>query len=330
MKIIADENIPYLRGRLEGLAEVIYADQNEFTRELVSDADALLIRTRTRCNESLLKDSTVRLVATATIGTDQIDIPWCESHGITVRNSPGCNAPGVAQYVWSSILHIGIDPAKVRIGVIGHGNVGSIVAEWGRRLGAEVLVNDPYKDDIATVELPYLLQNTDIVTLHTPLTLTGSYPTFHLIGAKELKMMKPGALLINAARGPVTDTRALVEALKERKIRAVIDTWEGEPVIDRELLDCAEIGTFHIAGYSREGKERATRMVLEALEEKFGLTIDKSGLAGDYTEAATLTAESIKDSYNPYEDDRLLRTSPDDFEQLRHDYNYRREVGSND
>lgn len=133
MKIVIDEKIPFAEGRIPG-AEVIAMPAGKINRDSVSDADALMTRTRTRCDAALLEGSRVKVVATATIGTDHIDIPWCESHGITVRNAPGCNAPGVAVYVWSTLLRNGFEPEKSTIGVIGCGNVGSIVAQWGKDL----------------------------------------------------------------------------------------------------------------------------------------------------------------------------------------------------
>lgn len=329
MKIIADENIPFLRGRLEGVADITYVDQFGFTPELVRDADALLIRTRTPANEALLAGSGVRLVATATIGTDQIDIPWCREHGITVRNAPGCNAPGVAQYVWSALLREGFDPKRHTLGVVGSGNVGGIVADWGRKLGARVVVSDPPRQRAGMPDdympLHELMKTCDAVTLHTPLTRTGADATFHLIGEEEIALMRPGALLVNAARGPVADGKAMLRALLDKRIRAVIDTWEGEPAIDPELLAEADFGTFHIAGYSLEGKQRATRMVLEALEDTFGLTLDKSGLAPAYSAPAHIDAGEILRSYNPADDTEPLRRNPEAFDRLRHDYNFRPE-----
>ena len=148
MKIIADQNIPWLQGRLEKAGvDMTYVDQWGFTPELARDADALLIRTRTRCDEKLLQGSSVRLVATATIGTDQIDLDWCGANGIAVANAPGCNAPGVAQYVWSALLRSGFDPAKDTLGIVGCGNVGSIVLEWGRKLGVCLLYTSPSPRD---------------------------------------------------------------------------------------------------------------------------------------------------------------------------------------
>lgn len=330
MKIIADDNIPYLRGRLEPVADVEYVDQHGFTPEIVKDADALLIRTRTQCNKALLEGSNVKLVATATIGTDQIDIPWCESAGIEVKNSPGCNAPGVAQYVWASLLRMGFEPGKHTLGVVGRGNVGEIVAEWGKRLGAKVYVCDPprRRRGIADNYLPLerIMAECDAITLHTPLTLTGADATHHLLNNDMLKLLKPGAMLVNAARGPVVDFKALRPYVMEGKIRCAIDTWEWEPKVDSELLSNLDFGTFHIAGYSRQGKERATRMVLEAVEEKFGISVDKSGLALPYTPPSRLSPAIILESYNPAFDTESLRRNPEAFDMLRRNYNYREEI----
>ncbi len=329
-KILVDNNIPYIAGRLEPVADVTYLDQFGFTPETVKDADALIIRTRTRCDSALLKDSSVRKIATATIGTDQIDIPWCEEAGISVSNSPGCNAPAVAQYVWASLLRLGFDPRKQTLGVVGCGNVGSIVAQWGRAMGARVLVSDPPKEERGIpddyVSLEKLMEKADAVTLHTPLIKDGAHPTFHLIGNDEISRMKTNAILVNAARGPVVDSEALLPFLKSKKIRAVIDTWEGEPDLSLPLLEEVEIGTFHIAGYSRQGKERATQMVLEAIERFFGLEVDKSGLSGPYMPPEKVTPEAIVESYDPYADSNMLKASPHLFDILRRDYNYREEV----
>ena len=329
-RIIVDDNIPFIKGRLEPFADIVYADQFGFTPELVADADAMIIRTRTRCDESLLRDSSVKFIATATIGMDQFDLGWCASAGIETRNSPGCNAPGVAQYVWSSLLRSGFDPGSDTLGVVGCGNVGSIVADWGRKLGARIIVSDPPKAAegcAAEGETPLdrLLQEADAVTLHTPLTRSGHWPTFHLIGEREIALMKQDAILVNAARGPVADNSAIRRAVAAGRIRAIIDTWEGEPDLDRGLLSLVEIGTFHIAGYSLEGKQRATRMVLEATGERFSFSPDLSGLEGPYVPPVSVDAQTILDSYDPFADTAPLKASPEDFDRLRAAYAYRGE-----
>lgn len=334
MKILADENIPYLRGRLEKSGfQVDYLDQNAFTPELAADADALLIRTRTRIDAPLMERSKARLVATATIGMDQFDMDYCRRAPFKVRNSPGCNAPAVAQWVWSCLLRMGMEPGRHTVGVVGKGNVGGIVADWGRRLGFRILVCDPPRarmgmDDDDYLSLEELLRQSDAVTFHTPLTRTGPDATLHLADAARLSLLKTGALVLNAARGPVVDNESLAAELRSGRLRAAIDTWEGEPRLNSDLLALADYATFHIAGYSRQGKERATRMVLEAVEDEFGVEVDKSGLEGPYREPRELTPEAILSSYDPAADTQALRAAPEEFERLRHDYAYREEVGS--
>lgn len=330
MKIVVDSDIPYIKGRLEAAGiETVYRDQWDFDRDVVADADAMLIRTRTQCNRQLLEGSRVRLIATATIGMDQIDTDWCSAAGITVCNAPGCNAPAVAQYVWSSLLRVWNventgDLSGKTLGIVGCGNVGSIVKAWSERLKVRVLVSDPPKG--MNYPLDRLMAESDAITLHTPLTRTGQHPTFHLIGENELKAMRPGALLVNAARGEVVDFEALKPHVMSGRIKAVIDTWEGEPAIDPQLLDAVEFGTCHIAGYSVEGKQRATRMALEAVDRKFGLQIDKSGLAGRYDGSPDLSARRILESFDPGVETWRLRANPAAFDVLRNEYELRKEV----
>lgn len=330
IKIIADADIPFLRGRLEPLADVTYVDQFGFTPKIVADADVLLIRTRTRCNAALLEGSSVKMIATATIGMDQINTAWCEKAGIEVRNAPGCNAPGVAQYVWSALLRMDFDPSYMTLGIVGCGNVGSIVALWGKYLGARILINDPPRETelkakgYNVVPLDSLLSNSDAVTLHTPLTRSGKYPSFHLLTKREIAIMKPGSILVNAARGPVVDNAAFANAIGEGRIRGVVDTWEGEPEVNRDLLLLAHYATYHIAGYSLEGKQRATRMALTAIADRFSLPIDLSDLEPPYL-PSELTATDITESYDPQMDTDALRAKPELFDKLRANYNFRKE-----
>lgn len=331
MKIIADRNIPFIEGRIKD-AEVLLLPAGEIDRDAVREADAIITRTRTRCDETLLGGSNVKLVATATIGTDHIDIAWCEQHGITVRNAPGCNAPGVALYVWGSLLRNGFVPEKSVLGVVGYGHVGSIVAEWGRELGARVLVCDPPREEAGFRDTEYMplkevLNQSDAVTIHTPLTHGGAYPSYHLIGEESIGELKSGSILVNAARGEVLDTRSVVTAIKDGRIAtAIIDTWEGEPYMDKELLGLADVATCHIAGYSVEGKQRATRMALESVRDILGLEVDLSGLAGDYKKPLNMTAERIASAYNPEEMTRALKADPASFEYLRNHYSLHPEL----
>lgn len=331
VKIVADAAIPFLDGRLNPFADVLSLPAAEITREAVKDADALIIRTRTKCNAALLEGSSVKMIATATIGTDHIDLTWCRDNGIAVANAPGCNAPGVAQWVWSTILSLGYEADKTTVGVIGVGNVGTIVAEWGRGLGFRMRLNDPPHSKAGEnppfgrwTSLTDVLHSADIITLHTPLTRSGEFPTHHLIDEKRLRALRHGALVLNAARGGIVDEEALSALSASGRLNAVIDTWMDEPAINRAMLATSLLATPHIAGYSLEGKQRATRMALEAIGRFFGFTPDVSGLEPAYV-PFTPTAEQILNSYSPADDSLRLFTSPENFEKLRSEYIYRHE-----
>lgn len=329
INIIVEANIPFIKGILEPYANVRYLKPEEINADSVKEADALVIRTRTRCNESLLKDSKVRFIATATIGTDHIDLDWCKEHGITVANAPGCNAPAVAQYVLSAVHHLSNRPIdQYAIGIIGVGHVGSIIEQWARQLGMTVLVNDPPREKAEGGSqwstLDDIAEKCDVITIHTPLDNT----TRHLIDERFLSSLRRSPILINAARGGVADDEAVTEALNKGKIQyAVIDCWENEPNISSELLHKAIIATPHIAGYSYEGKVRATRMVLDALSQYFNCGhIDMAQQVPDGNRQS-VSGREIAASYDPNIDTKMLKANPDSFESLRNHYALRHEVG---
>lgn len=337
-KLVVDDAIPFLEGRLDGLFDYRIMPGAAISNEDLKDAQGVLVRTRTRCNAALLDNTPVSFVATGTIGLDHIDTHYCDAHNIHWQNAPGCNAPAVAQYVWRALLELGFNIDTDTLGVVGKGNVGSLVVEWGRRLGANVIVSDPPRSDRGLTDENYLpldelLSRADAVTFHTPLIKSAGEdpfgyfmtPTVHLANRANLALLKPGAILINAARGGVVDEEALAEAKRSKGLRIAIDTWEGEPQINPAHLDIADIATFHIAGYSRQGKERATHAILSGLEQHFGVSICKDGLAGPYTPSESLTAQSIIDSYDIMADDRLMRERYKDFEYLRDNYPLREE-----
>lgn len=331
MKIIIEKNIPFIKGMLDNVAEVSYLAPDEINAAAMRDADALVTRTRTRCDASLLDGSKCRFIATATIGTDHIDLDYCRSHGITVRNAPGCNAPAVAQYVFAVIAKLrGLDTGFT-LGVVGAGHVGSIIVNWAKEMGINTLVCDPPRADAEGKEgftdIEEIARKCDVITFHTPMTRDGKYPTFHLLNRNLVDKMERKPLIINSARGPVTDTQALLYGLHSGKIGfAAIDCWENEPGISPELLDLAAVATPHIAGYSREGKIRATRMSLDSLTSYFGLP--KVEMAEKVPEGAAtgVTLASVASSYNPLDDTEALKSSPESFEKLRNTYNYRDEA----
>ena len=327
MKIVVENRIPYIQGILEAVAQVKYLPAGDITAEAVRDADVLLVRTRTRCDAALLQGSRVRFIGSATIGTDHIDLDWCRDHGITVCNAPGCNAPAVAQWVMAAIglwmQRSGIDTAHgLTLGVIGVGHVGSIVARWAQQLGFNVLLNDPPLG--IGVPLYELLSRSDIVTVHTPLTNGGQWPTWHLLGETPLRQMKNCRLLLNAARGGIIDEAALQDWQGD----LAIDCWEGEPTLNPDVLRRAIVATPHIAGYSIEGKQRGTAMMIEALNRHYGWHLPVPHIAAPAQGADGVTLDAIMTSFDPGPLTAQLQSHPDQFESLRNTYHLRHEMAN--
>lgn len=331
MKVIVDSHIPNIRGAIEPRAQVAYLDPKDMTREAVKDADALIVRTRTRCNADLLDGSRVRFIGSATIGTDHIDLDFCASHGITVRNAPGCNAPAVAQWVYCAIqawMHSRniTTPDGLTIGIVGVGHIGSIVARWGRALGFTVLLNDPPKENgenggHSYFPLEELQRQCDIITFHTPLTRVGQWPTWHLCDQRFLDGLSRCRLILDAARGPIADNEALLRWPGD----VGLDCWENEPLISRELLEKCIVATPHIAGYSAEGKQRGTAMMLEALNDYYGWDIPVPAITAPATGALEVTLDGIAASYDILADTAALKSDPTAFESLRNHYLHRPE-----
>lgn len=337
IKVIVDDKIPYIREALAVMGvEVHYVPGHAFTNAIVKDADALIVRTRTRCDEALLYGSRVQFIATATIGYDHIDTAYCASQGIRWTNAPGCNAASVCQYIQSVLLLLqrerGVVLPESTLGVVGVGHVGSLVVEMARSWGMRVLCFDPpraERGEQGFVSLETIAREADIITLHTPLVREGKYSTFHMAGNDFFASLERKSYFINTSRGETTDTRALMEALGGGKIaQCCIDVWEGEPHINLDLLRHCHIGTPHIAGYSADGKVNATRMSLEALAAHFGLPAVPAIQAPCPTEPILYTnsrAEALLQIYDPCTDSKALKEHPESFEQLRGNYPLRRE-----
>lgn len=330
-KITIESNIPFIGDRLAGEFECEYYPWDEITSDKLTGSRALLVRTRNIVDRPLIEGTPVEFVGTATIGLDHIDLDAMKQLGVEAVNAPGCNAPGVAQYVWSSLLRMGFDPKRHKLGLVGKGNIGKIVAGWGRLLGAEVMVCDPPRAEAGMTDEEYLplgrlAEECDALTFHVPRTYGGKHKTMGLCSAEIISLMKPGTFLVNAARGGIVDEEALIEAIEGKGISAAIDTWTDEPRADRRLVELARYATPHIAGYSRQGKERATRMVLASLGRHFGVDIDLGGLEPDYVMPAEISAQRIVDSYDPGVDTELLRGDTEHIETVRCAYRLREEA----
>ncbi len=336
MKIVVDDKIPYIRETICQLAdEVVFLSGAAITADDVKDADVLVVRTRTRCNQQLLEGSKVQLVVTATIGYDHIDTEWLESAGIRWTNCPGCNSSSVAQYVESTLLLLeqkkGLSLHQSTIGIVGCGHVGSKVKAVAERLGMRVLVCDPPLASTPSpltshfVSLDEIERNSDVITFHVPLTKEGDYATWHLADDDFFQRLSRVPYIINTSRGEVVDNKALLLAIEEGRVRdAIIDVWENEPHPDATLLDKVFIGTPHIAGYSADGKTNADNMVIDAICQQFGLShpglIAPPALPKDFH----YTGNPLE-LYNPMDDSQKLKAEPSHFEQLRNNYPLRRE-----
>ena len=272
MKIVCDKNMPYAAEAFGTLGNVLLQDGRQIAPEDVRDAELLITRSTTKVNAGLLEGSAVRFYGSGVIGTDHIDIPYLESRGIIWTGAPGCNAESVANYITAALLWLGgqhgLTLEGKTLGVIGVGNVGRRVCAHARALGLRVLASDPPRQRDASdaearsfVTLDRVLSESDIVTCHVPLTRSGPDATFHLLGAAQFARMMPGVIFINAARGPVIETDALLTVLGARVSHAVIDCWEGEPAYRTDLLARADLATPHIAGHSYEGKVNGTAIV---------------------------------------------------------------------
>lgn len=327
MKAVIDDKIPYIKGQIEQLVdETVYLPGSDISAADVCDADILIVRTRTHCDRKLLEGSPVKLVVTATIGFDHLDTPYLDSAGIRWTNCPGCNASSVRQYVHNSLLATGYLHPGMTAGVVGVGHVGSLVADELEQAGMHVLRCDPPKGEPATLD--EIAEEADIITFHTPLTHDGDCPTWHIANDAFFCKLKHKPLIINSSRGAVVDNQALICALDKGLVcDAIIDTWEGEPNLNLELLKKAVIATPHIAGYSADGKANATRMSLQAvcrlIGKPFTLDIQPPTLPDGF--AYGECKEGPLRLYDPRVDTALLKAQPGLFEFFRGHYPLRRE-----
>jgi erythronate-4-phosphate dehydrogenase len=348
MKIVADNKIPFLDNVFASRADVVFVPGDQITRNDLLDADALFTRSITKCNETLLKGTNVKFIATATIGDNHIDKFFCEKNNIQWANAAGCNSGAVEQYVLAAILNLakknGLALTGMVIGIIGVGNIGSRIEKLAKALGIKVLLNDPPRAEkegrLQFTELDELLQKADIITIHVPLTIVGNDKTFHLADISFFESIKKPLMFINTSRGEVVETKALKKAIQAEIIKyTVIDVWENEPDIDKELLGMVDIASPHVAGYSIQGKANGTAMGVNAISRFFDLGIDNWYPEIKMPEQSIISVdcagkndlgiirEMINATYDIERDDREIRALPNKFESLRGNYPFRHEIG---
>jgi erythronate-4-phosphate dehydrogenase len=352
IKIIADDKIPFLKGVLEQYAEIEYYPGAEISNRLVKDADALLIRTRTKCNCELLENSKVKIIATATIGYDHIDTVYCDANDIKWINAPGCNSTSVMQYIASALLYFAQSQKfylqDKTLGIVGVGNVGRKVQKLAKIFGMDVLLNDPPRErkegSSDFCSLDELMKNSDIITFHVPLNYKGIDKTFHLADEGFFNSLSKEPIIINTSRGEVIKSESLKFAIKSGKIKgAALDVWENEPFIDSELLRSVNLATPHIAGYSADGKANGTSVCVNEMNKFFDLGLplnwypenvplpsngNQLTVNGKNKYDQEIFSEVINYTYDVRTDHRALISNPEDFELLRGGYPIRREFNS--
>ncbi len=354
MRVIVDKNNPLVDEAFRQFGEVVPSFTRDFTKDAVRDTDMIIIRSETKVTKDLLEGSNVKFVGTATIGTDHVDIEYLRSRGIGFASAPGSNANSVAEYFVAALLTLakrkGLTISGKTLGVVGVGSVGSKIVRNARALGMNVLQNDPPLAR-STAKSSFLpldgLMEADIITLHVPLTKTGSDPTYHLFDESRINKMKQGAILVNTARGSVVDGAALKKAIEHKHLGgAILDVWENEPLIDIDLVNTVDIGTPHIAGYSFDGKLAAVRMTYSAACKFFGQPeswtpgnslpkpiVERVAIPNSAESAEDVVRTIVSKCYDIEYDDQSLRSiagvSQEDrrsfFSRLRAEYRMRRE-----
>jgi len=336
MKIVVDQNIPLAQEFFSDMGDVVALPGRELTANDLCDADILLVRSITQVNEALLSGSRVKFVGSCTIGTDHVDLEYLKNNHITFANAPACNANAVVQYVFSAMARVKPEWQKQTIGIVGCGNIGSRLYKRLRALDCEVFIYDPFlssdknsfRSDLVDIDRAHLVSfdeilGADIITCHTPLTRSGPFPTYHLFGKKELAQLSEETLLINSGRGAIIDNEALLAELNQRSLSLVLDVWENEPAINRQLLDNVALGTFHIAGYSVEGKEQGTYMVYQALCQFFNRPFSEEKAKFLSQDISTLLLSDTLSEAKRYDLNTLLLACYDitnDDQKLRQDH----------
>lgn len=341
MKIVADENIPLVDYYFKPLGELLLKPGRSITSTDVKDADILLVRSVTPVNEKLLQDAHIHFIGSTTTGFDHLDLDYLEAQHIPWAIAKGCNSMAVVDYVLSIIAALEkqnyFNNKQKRAAVIGVGQIGTIVSRLLRVLDFEVLECDPiraeedptfHSTDLAAIE------DVDLITLHTPLTHQGKYPTYHMIEKQFLQRQKQHCVLLNTSRGSVVH----FEDLKKygTHLTWCLDVWENEPQIDQTILQKALIATPHIAGYSIQSKLRGIEMVYSAaLDQNI---IANQSIEPLYPEKIVTLPDNtvgwqdvILTAVDPIEMTRVtkqtLAAQPNQFDELRKKFSGRYEIG---
>jgi len=278
MKIVADKDIPHVDHFFAQETQIIYLPGRQITNDSLKEADGLLVRSITKVDETLLKNTQVKWVGSLTSGIDHLDTTWLDANNIAWRACPGFNAPPVADYVVSCIARLinkGYFTERKRAAVIGCGHVGALIVERLKTLDFDVITTDPLRASEPNFEHVPLqdIHDVDLTCVHTPLTKLVEHATYHMINAEFMSKQKQNCVLLNAARGAVIDTTALLTHGKH--LIFCTDVFEDEPNINIDVLQQAFIATPHIAGHTQESKYRGVKELYEWTVKNGWLPVNK-------------------------------------------------------
>ncbi len=344
--LIIDDAIPYANEIFSHLGKVITLPGKCIDTQAVRHADALIIRSRTQIDQTLLDNSTVQFVGSTVVGLDHIDQAYLQQRKITFYSAQGCNANSVAEFIITTLFdlaeHFKFNLSEKTLGIVGVGHVGKLVHQKAKVLGITCLLNDPPRErkeihlnhkeggGESFVSLDKCL-TADIITFHTPLTTTGEDATLDLLSAERLQQIKPSQIVINAARGGIINEAAWSQI---RTLANVIDCWENEPKISPPLYQTAYLATPHIAGHSLEAKVAGSEMVYQALCKawKIAPKTDWKNFLPPPTQSITLTEKKtvqatlnalFKQTHDIHKDDQAIRANDIKTVHQRYEY-YRR------
>jgi len=339
--LVIDDAVPFAKEMFASLGNVITLPGKEISAQDVRHADALIVRSRTQVNASLLANSQVKFVGSTVVGLDHIDQTYLTQQNIQFYSAQGCNANSVAEYVITNLLNLaeihGFQLSEKSIAIIGVGHVGKLVEQKAHALNMTVYLNDPPRQrtehSTQFVDLDTAL-TADIITLHTPLTFDGIDKTYQLINAQKLSRIQPHQIIINAARGGIINEAAWTHT---PTLNNIIDCWENEPYIDEALYNIATIATPHIAGHALDAKIAGSEMVYHALCQHWQQTpkhnwhtalpappaIVSSTFFDPNASLQRNLQQLCAQCYQPQQDDLAIRTSNIDTTHKKYEY-YRR------
>lgn len=338
MKIIADEAIIFIKEYFSDKGELILKPGRHLSHEDVKEADMLIARSVTPIDQKLLNNTRVKFVGSVVTGQDHINLPWLKQQGIEFAAAEGCNAVAVLDYVIAVVAALQEDNVlkqkNMRAAVIGVGRIGNLVADKLKLLGFDILLCDPIRaeqeKDFISTPLDEIA-DVDFITLHTPLTQQGNYPTFKMIEKKFLQRQRSGCVLLNTGRGAVIDFANLKQYGKY--IHWCLDVWENEPNIDLEVLKQVYLGTPHIAGHTLQSKLRAIQMIYQAAFPNDPLpvvSVAKKKLT--FEKNPERWQEVVLSVYDPRVTSLHMRQALiqkiQTFDQLRNNFNFRYEYQS--